>query len=181
MIFKQPWPSWLSFKKPLLPPTKNRRRHFKSSTLAFTWVEAFSIPQRARNSGPTSLTEELRYGLSERDLGALLLVANIAFWYFIKLPLGMAETKRFLHQGLFLSDFSSSLSLRSSVSPLEESLLGDDDDEWGAATKEVAPMAAAGGSSRSSFPGRRFQLGSLIGRRTEDTISELLLRTNLSG
>lgn len=27
----------------------------------------------------------------------------------------MAETKRFLHQGLFLSDFSSSLSLRSSV------------------------------------------------------------------
>lgn len=65
------------------------------------------------------------------------------------------------------------------TSPLEESLLGDEDDEWGAATKEVAPVAAAGGSS--SFPGRRLQLGSLMGRRTEDTISELLLRTSLSG
>lgn len=31
------------------------------------------------------------------------------------LPLGMADTKRFLHQGLFLSDFSSSLSFRSSI------------------------------------------------------------------
>lgn len=68
----------------------------------------------------------------------------------------------------------------SHTSPLEESLLGDEDEEWGAATKEVAPMAAAAGGS-SSFPGRRFQLGSLMGRRTEDTISELLLRTSLSG
>lgn len=31
------------------------------------------------------------------------------------LPLGMADTKRFLHHGLFLSDFSSSLSFRSSI------------------------------------------------------------------
>lgn len=75
----------------------------------------FHTLKTARNWGPTGLTEEVRFWLSERDFGALLLVADITFWYFIKLPLGMAETKRFLHQGLFLSDFSSSLSLRSSV------------------------------------------------------------------
>lgn len=33
----------------------------------------------ARNLGPASLTEELRYWLSERDSGALLLIAKTAF------------------------------------------------------------------------------------------------------
>lgn len=116
MIFKQPWPACLSFMKPLPLPAKNRNCHFQSCTLAFTWVRSFSIPSKQQETeGPTGLTEEVRFWLSERDFGALLLVADITFWYFIKLPLGMAETKRFLHQGLFLSDFSSSLSLRSSV------------------------------------------------------------------
>lgn len=71
---------------------------------------------------------------------------------------------------------------RSLTSPLEESLLGDEDDDWDVAIKTAVPVLVVGmGSSLSSLPGRLFHPGSLIGLRTDDTISELLLRTSLSG
>lgn len=118
------------------------------------------------------------------------------------LPLGMADTKRFFHQGLLRSDFSSSLSFLSSTygqnhqdkfsykqvdhytcqlelnarprlftSPFRESLLGDDD----------GPKAKAPAGSRSSATTRRLRPGSLVGRRPGHTMSELRLRTSLSG
>lgn len=95
---------------------KEQKLSFLKFWLGIRWSKIISyILKTARELGPGGFTEELRYWLSERDTGALLLTTNTAFERFVKLPLGIAETKRFLHQGLFLSDFSSSLSLRSSV------------------------------------------------------------------
>lgn len=115
----------------------------------------------------------------------------------------MAGTKRFFHHGLLRSDFSSSLSFLSSTfkcklahynqtlaggllkadyesspitqqlvtSPFRESLLGDED----------GPKAKAPAGSRSSTATRRLRPGSLVGRRPGHTMSELRLRTSLSG
>lgn len=57
------------------------------------------------------------------------------------------------------------------TSPFKESLLGD----------EVGPRAKAPAGSRSSTATRRLRQGSLVGRRPGQTMSELRLRTSLSG
>lgn len=57
------------------------------------------------------------------------------------------------------------------TSPFKESLLGE----------EVGPRAKAPEGSRSSTATRRLRQGSLVGRRPGQTMSELRLRTSLSG
>lgn len=113
MILKQQWLTWW------LPVLNcyflQRTRTFLKLCLSILQSETIFYTLKTVETKARSLAKELRYWLFEIDCGALLFLAKMAFQNFIKLPLGMAETKRFLHQGLFLSDFSSSLSLRSSV------------------------------------------------------------------